>query len=70
MDTHKHILEAKELIDKLSKYCVSSMHNREYSNYSKLPYKVMTFVNAMNWRMKECAEAAILLFESDLTHPA
>lgn len=37
---------------------------------SKLPYKVMTFVNAMNWRMKECAEAAVLLFESNLTHPA
>lgn len=70
MDTHKHILEAKELIDKLSNYCVSSMHNREYSNYSKLPYKVMAFVNSMNWRMKECAEAAILLLESDYTHPA
>lgn len=30
----------------------------------------MAFVNSMNWRMKECAEAAVLLLESDLTHPA
>ena len=30
----------------------------------------MTFINAMNWRMKECVEAAILLLESNLTHPA
>ena len=46
------------------------MQNKEYSNISKLPYKVMTFVNAMNWRMKEGAEAAVLLLESDLTHPS
>ena len=30
----------------------------------------MTFVNSMNWRMKECGEAAIMLLEADLTHPA
>lgn len=30
----------------------------------------MTFVNSMNWRMKECAEAAVMLFEANLTHPA
>lgn len=70
MDTHKHILEAKNLIAELLKRCVKSMHNREYSNLSKLPYKLMAFVNSMNWRMKECAEAAILLLESDYTHPA
>lgn len=70
MDTHKHILEAKNLIAELSKRCVKSMHNKEYSNLSKLPYKVMTFVNSMNWRMKECAEAAVLLLESDYTHPS
>ena len=45
------------------------MQNKEYSNLSKLPYKVMTFVNSMNWRMKECGEAALLLLESDYTHP-
>ena len=70
MVEHIHITEAKELIDKLSKHCVTTMRNKEYSNLSKLPFKVMTFVNAMNWRMKECAEAAVLLLESDLTHPA
>lgn len=67
---HPHILEAKELIAQLSGHCVVSMHNEEYSNLSKLPYKVMTFVNSMNWRMVECAESAILLLESDYTHPA
>lgn len=67
---HPHILEAKELIAQLSEHCVVSMHNEEYSNLSKLPYKVMTFVNSMNWRMVECAESAILLLESDYTHPA
>lgn len=70
MEEHPHITEAKKYISELSKRCVTSMPNKEYSNLSKLPYKVMTFVNAMNWRMKECAEAAVLLFESDLTHPA
>ncbi len=46
------------------------MQNKEYSNLSKLPWEVMTFVNSMNWRMKECAEAAVMLLENDLTHPA
>ena len=70
MTENVNITKAKEIITVLSKYCVSSMPNKEYSNLSKLPYKVMTFVNAMNWRMMECAEAAIKLLESDLTHPA
>lgn len=70
MKEHQNIAKAKELIAKVSKLCVKSMPNREYSNLSKLPYKVMTFVNAMNWRIKECANGAILLFESNLTHPA
>ncbi len=70
MIEHPHITEAKELVTMLSKRCVTSMQNREYSNLSKLPYKVMSFVNSMSWRMKEFAEAAILLLESDLTLPA
>lgn len=65
-----NITVAKELIEKLSKQCVSRMENTAYSNHSKLPYKVMAFVNAMNWRIKECAEAAILLLESELIHPS
>ena len=65
-----NITESKELLMKLSEHCENSMQNKEYSNLSKLPYKVMTFVNSMNWRMKECGEAALLLLESDYTHPA
>ena len=70
MEEHHNISEAKNLIKELTAHCVTSMHNREYSNFSKLPYKVMAFVNSMNWRMKECAEGAIQLLESDYTHPA
>ena len=70
MAEHPHITEAKERIEKLKKNCVESKPNKEYSNLSKLPWKVMMFVNSMNWRMKESAEAAVLLLESDLTHPS
>ena len=64
-----NITKSKELLMKISEHCENSMQNKEYSNLSKLPYKVMTFVNSMNWRMKECGEAALLLLESDYTHP-
>ena len=70
MKEHPNIIKAKELIAELSKQCITTMRNKEYSNLSKLPWKVMTFVNAMNWRMKECSEAAVLLFDSDYVHPA
>ena len=70
MVKHKNISTSKDLIIELSKYCVERMQNKHYSNISKLPYKVMTFVNAMTWRMKECCEAAVQLLEHDLTHPA
>lgn len=66
----KEKTEAKRLIKELSKHCVQTMPNKKYSNLSKLPWKVIMFVNSMNWRMKESAEAAILLLESDLTHPS
>lgn len=65
-----NITESKKLLMKISEHCVNSMQNKEYSNLSKLPYKVMNFVNSMNWRMKECGEAALLLLESDYTHPS
>ena len=65
-----NITKSKELLMKISEHCENSMQNKEYSNLSKLPYKVMTFVNSMNWRMKECGEAALLLLESDYTHPS
>ncbi len=70
MKDNQHINEAEECIAELRKRCVTFMDNKEYSNLSKLPYKLMSFVNSMNWRMKECAEAAVQLFKSDLTHPA
>ena len=65
-----NITKSKELLMKISEHCVNSMQNKEYSNLSKHPYKVMNFVNSMNWRMKECGEGALLLLESDYTHPA
>ena len=70
MEENPHINASKKLLAELSRHCVKTMPNKEYSNMSKLPWKVMTFVNSMNWRMKESAEAAVLLLESDLTHPS
>lgn len=70
MADNANITKAKGLIAELSKHCISSIPNKGHSNLSKLPFKVMTFVNAMNWRMKECTEAVIQLLESGLTHPA
>lgn len=70
MTENANITKAKGLIAELSKHCISSIPNKGHSNLSKLPFKVMTFVNAMNWRMKECAEAAVNLLESGYTHPA
>ena len=70
MIEHENITKSKELIGRLSKFCVLTMQNKEYSSLCKLPWKVMTLVNSMNWRMKECAEAAVMLLENELTHPA
>lgn len=70
MIENQNISKAKDLVAQLKNHGVSSMPNRQYSNLSKLPYKVMAFVNAMSWRIKECAEAAIFLIEKNLTHPS
>lgn len=46
------------------------MHNREYSMRAKQPFKVMSFVNAMNWRMYETTRAAVNLINQNLIIPS
>lgn len=62
--------ECSARIRKLRKQCVSQMNNREYSLKAKLPYKVMLFVNAMNWRMYETSMGAVRLMRQDLIVPS
>ncbi len=64
------IKECTSYINKLRKQCVSRMYNREYSQVAKHPFKVMSFVNAMNWRMYETSQAAVKLMKQDLVIPS
>lgn len=65
-----YIDQCEGLINELRTICKISMYNREYSPIAKPPYKVMLFVNSMNWRMLECSEAALLLMKDDLIIPS
>lgn len=64
------IIECSGYIKKLRKQCVSQMFNREYSPTAKYPFKVMSFVNAMNWRMYETSQGAVKLMKEDLIMPS
>ena len=43
--------ECEDYLKELKTHCVESMFSREYSWRAKYPFKVMSFVNAMTWRM-------------------
>ena len=62
--------EIKGLIIELGGLCDDNMPERLYSNTSKYPYKLMYFLNALNLRMKECSQSAVILLEIELTLPA
>ena len=64
------IKECESYINKLQKQCIDMMHNREYSMRAKQPFKVMSFVNAMNWRMYETTRAAVNLINQSLIIPS
>lgn len=66
----KLIKESLTYINRLRKQCVCQMCNREYSLIAKHPFKVMSFVNAMNWRMYETSLGAIKLMKQDLIIPS
>lgn len=66
-DIIKGILEE---LEKLALVCVGEMANWQFSQKSKLPFKLAKFVYALSWRMKECGEAALKLIECGFVHSA
>ena len=67
--------ESKEIIcgihkelNGLMQFCVKEIANKEFSQKSKLPYKLASFVYSLSWRMKECSEAALKLIECGFVH--
>lgn len=64
------IKECSAYINRLRKQCVNQMYNREYSPIAKHPFKVMSFVNAMNWRMYETSRGAVKLMKQDIIIPS
>ena len=70
MASKELIRECYPFVKDLKSYCVESMFTRKYSWKAKYPSKVMCFVNAMNWRMYETADAAFSLMKKDKIVPA
>ncbi len=64
------IKECEDYLKELKTHCVESMFNREYSWRAKYPFKVMSFVNAMTWRMYDMANAALTLMRQDSIIPS
>lgn len=57
-------------LEELAHVCVEEINNKQFSQKSKLPFKVATFVYALSWRMKECSEAALKLIDCGFVHSA
>lgn len=70
MIARKLIRECKKYISVLKSHCVDSMFSREYSWRAKHPFKVMSFVNAMTWRMYDMSNAALKLMRQDAIIPS
>ena len=64
------IKECDEYISELKAHCVDSMFAREYSWLAKHPFKVMSFLNAMTWRMYDMSQAALTLMRQDAVIPS
>ena len=64
------IKECEKFIAELKTHCEESMFSRKYSWRAKHPFKVMSFVNAMTWRMYDMSCAAFTLFKQDKIIPA
>ena len=69
-DINEYIKECDKYILKLKSHCVGEMFSREYSWRAKHPFKVMSYVNAMTWRMYDMSCAAIALFKQNKIIPA
>ena len=63
-------IECADYICELKTHCVESMFCREYSWRAKHPFKVMSFVNAMTWRMYDMSHAALTLMQQDSIIPS
>lgn len=64
------IQECEGFINELKNHCVESMFSREYSWRAKYPFKVMSFVHAMTWRMYDMSNAALTLMKQDTIIPS
>ena len=64
------IQECEVYISELKSNCVEGMFNREYSWRAMYPFKVMSFVQAMTWRMYDMSNAALLLMKLDTIIPS
>ena len=64
------IKESEEYIAELKNYHVHEMFSRKYSWSAKHPFKVMSYVNAMSWRMYDMSCAALTLLKQDNIIPA
>ena len=69
-DVNEYIKECDKYILNLKSHCVGEMFSREYSWRAKHPFKVMSYVNAMTWRMYDMSCAAIALFKQNKIIPA
>ena len=66
----EYIKESEEYIADLKNYHVDEMFSRMYSRSAKQPFKVMSFVNAMTWRMYDISSAALMLLKNDNIIPS
>lgn len=64
------IKELDEFIIELKNHCVEDMFSRAYSWKAKHPFKVMSFVNSMTWRMYDMSSAALTLLKQDNIVPS
>lgn len=70
IDVNGFIEQCEKYVSKLKTHCVDSMFSREYSWRAKHPFKVMSFVNAMTWRMYDMSHAALILMKDDAIIPS
>lgn len=69
-EANEIIKECKRYITELKTHCVDSMFSRQYSWRAKHPFKVMSFVNAMTWRMYDMSNSALTLMKKDAIIPS
>ena len=69
-DVNALIKECEGCITELKTHCKDSMFSRQYSWRAKHPFKVMSFVNAMTWRMYDISSASLMLMKNNAIIPS